>query len=120
MKNTPKVATGKTSRETNTTGPGRNRSGSAVFRRRRGVPAGWLFAAVILPAHASQSAGENTPAGGRMRGGKRSLKISPLKCLRYAPILEGGTASGGRKLPEGKPGGRLYQSPPHGKDAVQQ
>jgi hypothetical protein len=46
-------------------------------------------------------------------------KISRLKCRCDAPIQRGGkTASGGRKLPEGKKGGRLFQGPPHGKDAV--
>src|ERR1039458_6853948 len=33
--------------------------------------------------------------------------ISPLKCRRFTPILEGGTVSGDRKWPEGIPGGRL-------------
>jgi hypothetical protein len=54
------------------------------------------------------------------RSGNKGLgKISPLKCRRNPPIRRGGkTAPGGRKLPEGKTGGRLYKDPPRGKDAV--
>ena len=44
--------------------------------------------------------------------------ISPLKCRRFTPILQGGTVPGNRRWPEGKPGGRLIKGPPHGRDAV--
>jgi hypothetical protein len=77
MKTTPPVASGKFSREINTDVPGRNRSGSVVFRRRPGVPARWLFAAVNFSTNASHPAGLNTPAEGQMTGGKRFQTFAP-------------------------------------------
>jgi hypothetical protein len=84
MKTTPPAASGKFSRETNTDAPGRNRSGSVVFRRQPGVPAGWLFAAVNLSANASNPAGLNTPAESAVRSGKAPMNFAPQVPAYYA------------------------------------
>jgi len=58
------------------------------------------------------------PALVRRKGGLIS-KISALKSRREPPIGScRETVAGGRKQPEGKTGGRLFNGPPCGRDAV--
>ena len=58
------------------------------------------------------------PALVRREGGMMA-KISALKSRREPPIGScRETVAGGRKRPEGKTGGRLFEGPPNGRDAV--